>query len=266
MNQSEKEQTFVTAFMIRFLSNNIKFTMSSSLKDFVLKFMSSRMLFRSNITIRFINDVFCEVLSNAAKSKQDKEKNIRERSDDIVFMIAMTNHRMHIYDETEEIITRANIVWRKDFQISTKRKIIVKQLHNQHFKNKIIIIAENKSLIKQWILQRRIWEFILTINLFIAQNLIIVWSSNMNEETLINYHITIQENIIDEDLVIAVINDFINTNQQFSSNSEIKSFSKRRKFVTKTKHSDHFEESLHSDLQICIISNFRTINIKQNLV
>jgi hypothetical protein len=84
--------------------------MSSSLKDFVLKFMSSRMLFRSNITIRFINDVFCEVLSNAAKSKQDKEKNIRERSDDIVFMIAMTNHRMHIYDETEEIITRANIV------------------------------------------------------------------------------------------------------------------------------------------------------------
>jgi hypothetical protein len=149
MDQPQEEQASATASMVRFLPDNIKFTMPIPPKDFALKSMPPRMPPRPDITIRPTNDVPCGVLSDAARPKQGKGKSIRGRPGDIALMTAMANGRVHIYGETEEIVTRAGIVWRKGFQTPAKREAIAKQLHSQHLKEKAIAIAEYRPLIKQ---------------------------------------------------------------------------------------------------------------------
>jgi D-serine deaminase-like pyridoxal phosphate-dependent protein len=80
-----------------------------SSKNFTLKILSSRFSQKSNILIRLIHEVFCDVLIDATMLKSDKEKSLREKSEDIVLFITMTIDKVHIYDETEELTNRADV-------------------------------------------------------------------------------------------------------------------------------------------------------------
>jgi hypothetical protein len=80
-----------------------------SSKNFTLKILSSRFSQKSNILIRLIHEIFCDVLIDAAIFKSDKEKNLRKKFEDIVLFITMTIDKVHIYDETEKLTNKADV-------------------------------------------------------------------------------------------------------------------------------------------------------------
>ncbi len=47
---------------------------------------------------------------------------MRERSNDQMLLTIMTNENVHIYEETEELITRSEICWKQDFQTASERE------------------------------------------------------------------------------------------------------------------------------------------------
>jgi hypothetical protein len=83
--------------------------MSASFKSFILKTLSLKVSHKFSILQRSIHDIFCDILIDFAVSKIDKEKNLREKSDDIVLLIIMTSEKVHIYDEIEELTTKVDV-------------------------------------------------------------------------------------------------------------------------------------------------------------
>ncbi len=148
---SQKIQTTIvsTVTMIKFLSKNLKFVMSASLKNYTLKILSSRMSQRSKILIRSVNEIACEMLTNSAISKLEKENILREKSEDLIYLIVMTNDKVHIYEETEELTNRSDICYKKEYETSTERETIARHIHEQHFRNKATVLTAFRSLIRE---------------------------------------------------------------------------------------------------------------------
>jgi hypothetical protein len=71
-------------------------------------------------------------------------------------------------------------------------------MHERHAKNKTMIMTTYRSLIKEWIAQRRIWEYTIAMNLYLSENFTIIWLRNMSEKDLISYHTVIPKNVVDE--------------------------------------------------------------------
>jgi hypothetical protein len=205
----QKVQTIfmTTITMIKFLSNNLKFLMSISSKDFILKTLSSKMLQRSEILIRFINEVACEMLTNFAISKFDKENILRKKSKDLTYLIFMTNEKVHIYEKIEKLTNKSNICWKKEFEISAKRNATTKNIHDQHCKNKVIALNVFRFLVRKWIIQKRKWKYAIALNLYLNQKFIIIWFQQMIERNLLEYHIFIQKNIVEKILIANVLID-----------------------------------------------------------
>jgi hypothetical protein len=74
-------------------------------------------------------------------SKIDKEKNLREKFDDIMLFITMTSKKIHIYNEIEELITKIDVCWREAFETHQKRENIAKNLQDRHQKKKTSVVA-----------------------------------------------------------------------------------------------------------------------------
>ncbi len=101
--------TTLIIIMIKFLSSNIKFSMFASLKNFTLKTLSLKISHKFSIFLRSIHDIFCDILIDFAVSKIDKDKNLREKSDDIMLFITMLSRKVHVYDEIEELTTKVDV-------------------------------------------------------------------------------------------------------------------------------------------------------------
>jgi hypothetical protein len=101
--------TKLIIIMIKFLSNSIKFLMFASLKSFILKTLSFKVSYKLSILLRSIYEIFCDILIDFVVSKIEKEKSLREKSDDIMLLITMTSRKFHIYNEIEELITNMNV-------------------------------------------------------------------------------------------------------------------------------------------------------------
>ncbi len=275
-----------TVTMIKFLSKNLKFVMSASLKDYTLKTLSSRMSQRSEILTRLVNEVACEMLTNSAISKFDKENILRKKSKDLTYFIFMTNEKIHIYEKIEKLTNKSNICWKKEFEISAERNATTKNIHDQHCKNKVIALNVFRSLVRKWIIQRRKWEYAIALNLYLNQNLIIIWSQQMIERNLLEYYIFIQKNIVEKILIanvlidlnllkeieselemLSAIDESMTITYKFSNalktriskksrQSNMSTFSKKRK-----SDFEKNEEFLHSDLQVLIIFKFHSINL-----
>jgi hypothetical protein len=278
-NQTSSIVTF-TITMIRFLSENIKFLMFVFSTNFILKTLSSRFFQKSNILIRFVHEISCDVFIDSVVFKLDKEKSLREKFENIVFFITMTTKKIHIYDETEKLTTKANVCWRDDFETVLQKEKIVKNLHDKHQKKKTIIIAKYRASIKEWILIRRTWEYVLILNLFLTKEKSIIWSNDMTEKNLINYN-AVLNNLVNEILMTTILNEIVikkkleadifstdslkqivksTTLKITFENTQIKTFRKFKKQTTKRRKITE-NQFLHSDLQICIISNFFSVNI-----
>jgi hypothetical protein len=286
--------TTLTIIMIKFLSNNIKFSMLISLKNFILKTLSFKVSHKLSILLRSIHDILCDILIDFAVSKTGKGKNLREKSDDIVLFITMTSRKVHIYDEIEELTTRADVCWLKRFQTSQQRERVAKDLHDRHKKKKAATVEKYRTKIRKWIFERRIWEYILTLNLFLAEKKTVVWSIEMFEKNLMNFNSTL-ENFVDEVIVTTILNDMMSDKEDHEmntiitvdtitidsseshtitlsciishisiiANSQPKSFKKPKTFLGKRRKIREDDQSLHSDLQTMIILNFRAVNISE---
>jgi hypothetical protein len=260
--------------------------MSASLKDYTLKTLSSRMSQRSEILTRLVNEVACEMLTNSAISKFDKENILRKKSKDLTYFIFMTNEKIHIYEKIEKLTNKSNICWKKEFEISAERNATTKNIHDQHCKNKVIALNVFRSLVRKWIIQRRKWEYAIALNLYLNQNLIIIWSQQMIERNLLEYYIFIQKNIVEKILIanvlidlnllkeieselemLSAIDESMTITYKFSNalktriskksrQSNMSTFSKKRK-----SDFEKNEEFLHSDLQVLIIFKFHSINL-----
>ncbi len=101
--------TTLIIIMIKFLSNSIKFLMFASLKSFILKTFSLKVSHRFSILQRSIHDILCDILIVFVVFKIDKEKNLREKFDDIMLLIIMTSEKVHIYDEIKELTTKIDV-------------------------------------------------------------------------------------------------------------------------------------------------------------
>ncbi len=111
-DSQQRIQTSITTFiiiMIKFLSNSIKFLMSTSLKNFILKTLSLKLFHKFSILLRSIQNIFCDILIDVVVSKSEKEKNLREKFDDIMLFITMTSKKVHIYDAIEELTTKIDV-------------------------------------------------------------------------------------------------------------------------------------------------------------
>jgi hypothetical protein len=279
--------------MIKFLSNIIKFLMLVSLKSLILKTLFFKISFKFNILLRSIHDIFCDILIDFVVSKTDKEKNLKRKFDDIMLFITMTSKKIHIYDEIEKLITKVDVCWREDFETFQQREKITKNLHDRHQKKKASIVAKYRAKITKWISKRKIWKYILALNLFLAEEKTIVWSIEMFEKNLMNFNSTLKT-FVDEAIITTILNDMIFDKKNhemniiisvdiitidssenyiiFSSiilnasiimNSQSKSFKKFKAFFDKRRKIKENDQSLHFDLQIMIIFNFRVVNISE---
>lgn len=84
-------------------TNDIKFLILILSKNFTLKTLSS------NILVRFIHEVLCNVFIDSVILKTNKEKSLRKKFENIAFFTTMTTNKVHIYDETEKLTTRENV-------------------------------------------------------------------------------------------------------------------------------------------------------------
>jgi hypothetical protein len=283
-NQRKKNQTSsintLTITMIRFLSENIKFLMFVFSTNFILKTLSSRFFQKSNILISLVHEISCDVFIDSVVFKLNKEKSLKKKLEDIVFLITMITEKIHIYDETKKLTTKANVCWRDDFETVLQKEKVVKNLHDKHHKKKTIIIAKYRASIKEWILIRRTWKYALILNLFLTKEKSIIWSNDMTKKSLINYN-AVLNNLVNEILMTTIFNETV-IKEKFEAdisstdslkqivktttlkitfeNTQIKTFRKFKKQATKRKKIIE-NQFLHSDLQICIISSFFSMNI-----
>jgi hypothetical protein len=280
-NTRANNSSIFTITMIRLLSDDIKFLMLISSKNFTLKILSSRFSQKSNILIRFIHEVLCDVLIDATMLKSGKEKSLREKSEDIVLLITMTTDKVHIYDETEELTNRADVCWREKFETIIQREKTVKDLYDRHQQNKTTTIVKYRACIREWILVRRTWEYALILDLFLGEKKSIIWSNDMTKKNLINYNAVVN-NLVDEVLVTIILNETVTEKKKVETdvsidsskqtlkstshditeeNTQVKT-SRKSKTVSTTKRRRIIENQLlHSDLQACIILNFLSVNI-----
>jgi hypothetical protein len=103
---------------------------------------------RSEILTRFVNEIACEMFTNSVISKLEKEKILRKKSKDLIYFIVMTNDKVHIYEKIEEFTNKSDICYKKEYEISTKKEIIARHIHEQHFRDKAIALTILRSLIK----------------------------------------------------------------------------------------------------------------------
>ncbi len=287
-NTRTNNSSISTITMIRLLSDDIKFLMLISSKNFTLKILSSRFSRKSNILIRFIHEVLCDVLIDAAMLKSDKEKSLREKFEDIVLFITMTIDKVHIFDETEELTNRADVCWRERFETIIQREKTIKNLYDRHQQNKTTTIVKYRAFIREWILARRTWKYALILDLFLEEKKSIIWSNDMTKKNLINYNAVVN-NFVDEVLVTIILNETVTDKKKIETdahttanifsidsseqifkptshditaeNTQIKT-SKKSKSESATKKRKIIENQLlHSDLQACIISSFLSVNI-----
>jgi hypothetical protein len=294
----QRIQTLITTtliiIMIKFLSNNIKFLMLTSLKSFILKTLSFKISHRFSILLRLIHDISCDILIDFVVSKIDKEKNLREKFDDIMLFITMTSRKVHIYNEIEELTTKVDVCWRKEFETLLQREKIAKKFYDRHQREKAVIIAKYRAKITQWIATRRTWKYILTLNSFLTEEKTVIWLSEMTEKNLVNYNSTLNT-FVKEILMIAILNKTTSNKENFETNrhtliidflnnvtrsfdhvaksfvdaiitemSQSKTFKKFKIVLETTKRRKIIEnEFLHFDLQIMIIFNFRVVNISE---
>jgi hypothetical protein len=260
-----------TITMMKFLLENIKFLIFSSSRNFTLKILSSKI---SQKSTTIIQRILCEVLSNSVVSKSDKEKSVKDKSDDLILLTSITTEKVHIHDETSETVTREDVIWKKNFETATQREKLVATLHNERLKKRIANTTTYKASIIERIIAKRIWKYALIVNFYLTQENIIVWSNEITKNDLVEYHITIQKNNANESIVTMILNElenvenefveFVSNSLSFVYTSLITRTSKKIKFL-KRKTSDSFEQKLHKNLQIIIISNFCFINITEEI-
>jgi hypothetical protein len=176
-------------------------------------------------------------------------------------------------------------------QVQSEEQIL---LNRPILPSKTITLARQlNALAKTGLHKRRTWEYTTALDLYLSQDSTIIWSQRMREKNLIDYHIVIQKNIVDDALVANVLSDLdISKEIEFESEFfatqnideqminaykistalKIRTFkksrllnasansnlSKKRKSIINSKNND---ESLHSDLQTIIISKFHSINL-----
>ncbi len=260
-----------TITMMKFLFENIKFLILSSSRNFTLKILLPKI---SQKLTTIAQKISCDVLSNSAVSKSDKEKSVRDKSDDLILLTSIITEKVHIHDETGETVTREDVIWKKSFETTTQREKLVATLHNERLKKRIANTAAYKASITEWIIARRIWEYTLIVNLYLTQDNIIVWSNEITKNDLVEYHITIQKNNVNESTVTMILNELENVENElveFVSNSlpliytSIITRTSKKIKPLKRKTSDSLEQKLHKNLQVIIISNFCLINIAEEI-
>jgi hypothetical protein len=173
---SQKIQATIvsTVTMIKFLSKNLKFVMSAPSKDYTLKTLSSRMSQRPEILTRFVNGIACEMLTDSAISKSGKGNILRGKSGDLAYLIVMTNGKVHIYGEIGELTNRSDICYKEGYGIPAERETAARHIHEQHFRDKAIVLTAFRSLIREWIAQRRTWEYTTALDLYLSQDSTII--------------------------------------------------------------------------------------------
>ncbi len=95
--------------MIRFLSNDLKFRMIKSFSDFAFDILSSKLFSRSKIIVRSTNDVLCDILIEAIIARHEKFIK-RDKTDDLILLIAKNEENTHIHEEHDKLITRIEIL------------------------------------------------------------------------------------------------------------------------------------------------------------
>jgi hypothetical protein len=161
-------------------TNDIKFLILILSKNFTLKTLSS------NILVRFIHEVLCNVFIDSVILKTNKEKSLRKKFENIAFFTTMTTNKVHIYDETEKLTTRENVCWREKVETILQREKLVKNLYDKYQQKKITIMMNYRASIKEWILTCCTWKYTLTLNLFLTNKKSIMWSNDMTKKNLID--------------------------------------------------------------------------------
>lgn len=162
----------------------------------------------------FASLIFSHALKNVFQTKSfchgvpktGKGKSLRRKPGDLVLLTTMTSGKVHIYDETEELTTRASVCWREGFETVSQREKVVKDLYDQHQKEKTTAVMSYRAAIQEWISTRRTWKYTPTIDLYLVDEKFIVWPEDMIEQDLINYN-TVLNNPIDETLITAILNE-----------------------------------------------------------
>ncbi len=201
---------------------------------------------------------------------------MKDKSNNLILLTSIITKKVHIHNETNETVTRKDVVWKENFEIVEQREKLAATLHIERLKKKIANATAYKTSISEWIIAKRIWKYTLAVNLYLTQDNIIVWFNEISKKNLVEYHITIEDNIVNESTVTMILNELENVENEliefvsnFNSLSSIYTsvirISKKIKFLKRKASNDIFEQKLHKNLQIIIISNFCLINFAQKI-
>jgi hypothetical protein len=201
---------------------------------------------------------------------------VKDKSNNLILLTSIITKKVHIHNETNETVTRKDVVWKENFEIVEQREKLAATLHIERLKKKIANATAYKTSISEWIIAKRIWKYTLAVNLYLTQDNIIVWFNEISKKNLVEYHITIEDNIVNESTVTMILNELENVENEliefvsnFNSLSSIYTsvirISKKIKFLKRKASNDIFEQKLHKNLQIIIISNFCLINFAQKI-
>lgn len=254
-------------------------------KNFALKTLPPKVPHRPSILLRPTHGIPCGILTDSAVPKTGKGKNLRGRPGDIVFLTTMASGKVHIYGETGELTTRADVCWREGFQTPQQRERVARDLHDRHKNEKAAAVEEYRTEIRKWITERRVWEYTLALDLFLGEEKSVVWPTEMSEKDLVDFNSTL-ETPVDEAIVTTILNDMMPDkedhemdttttdwpeshtttpsgtipNMATTMDPQPNSPKKPKASPGKKRKTREDDQPLHPDLQAIIIPNFLAVN------
>jgi hypothetical protein len=148
--------------MIRFLFDVLKIRMIKSSSDFVFDILSSKIFTKSKIIIKFTNDVFCDILIDAIITRHEKFIK-RDKTKNLILLIAKNEEDTHIHEKHDKLITRVEVLWKKNYDSLEKRSEVTKVLWNDHQRSRELTIEEYLLKITKWMKRKHIWKYALTL-------------------------------------------------------------------------------------------------------
>jgi hypothetical protein len=265
--------------MIRFLFDVLKFRMIKSSIDFAFDTLSSKISSKSKIIIKFTNDVFCDILIDAIITRHEKFIK-RDKTKDLILLIAKNEEDTHIHEKHDKLITRVEVLWKKNYDSFEKRSEVAKVLWNDHQRSRELAIEEYLLKITKWIKKRHIWEYALTLQLFELNYSEMKWSTVLIEKYLIEEDSIFNEFVMIHVMLMTTLNEkkdelmieLINENSIIISDVATQSHTSSssthqdlintidKKIIRFKRRKTNNIASLHEHLQRVIIFNFISMN------
>lgn len=247
----EAKSEMILENVVWLLSKKLRFRMLTISKEFYLISLSERAFKKSEVIIRSIVKMSCDIITNNAKSRKNvKRVSRKKRADLLIYLIIeikdfRTNlnsqeksitqsSRFALHEEWEEIVSKNDVIFNEKLARQKDRKKMTLIMTEQYRQKRNAALTKYIPKMLQWQKHKKFWEYELTLRLFMKK-IFVIWLTEDIEQHLINMRLSVRD---DEELDYTTNEKILWSNLKesdddsvviiFSSSSEMSSTKKRK--------------------------------------